>query len=108
MQLVYMTAVDRSLGVLRVFPLPLLERVYTINAPQFGWPAIANGEMLEDGRRAQRETLRKDERADQLLQEITERADDVEVLSSAKSLREFLQSEMASLRQQLEAPAPPA
>lgn len=101
MQLVFMTAVDKSLGVLRVFPLPLLERVYTLMSPQFGWPAIINGEALADGRTTQRETLRKNERTAALLQELTERADNVELLTAANQVCEFLKSETEKLQGEL-------
>lgn len=107
MQLSYFTAIDRSLGVIRVFPLPLLQRVYAIMAPQFHWPAVIEMESLEDGRRAQREALRKRERADKDLEDLLETADNVEVLTAVQAVRDFLASEMNRLRHEIEAPAPP-
>lgn len=38
LQLAYMTINDRSLGVIRVFPVPLLARIYQLLRGQFGWP----------------------------------------------------------------------
>lgn len=40
MHLAYMTTTDKSLGVIRVFPVPLMRRVYTLMSFQFGWPAL--------------------------------------------------------------------
>lgn len=40
MHLAYMTTTDRALGVIRVFPVPLMRRVYTLMAQQFAWPAL--------------------------------------------------------------------
>src|SRR5262245_41109811 len=40
MQLAYLTGVDKSLGTIRIFPVPLLERVYKVLSAQFGWPQI--------------------------------------------------------------------
>lgn len=105
MQLAYMTSIDRSLGVIRVFPLPLLQRVYEIMAPSFGWPRAAEAELIEDGKRAQRETLRKIERADHALGEVTEQSDNVEALTAFRAVRSVLQGEAAKLREQIAEPA---
>lgn len=37
LQVSYLTTIDRSLGMVRVFPVPLLQRVYDVMAAQFGW-----------------------------------------------------------------------
>lgn len=109
MQLAYITTVDGSLGTIRVFPCPFLQRIYQIMAPQHNWPAVLDAEpsALEDGRAVQRETLRADERADQHLAQLSERADNVDVLTAVQTVREFLQGDMARLRSEIEAPPAP-
>lgn len=109
MQLAYITTVDGSLGTIRVFPCPFLQRIYQIMAPQHNWPAVIEAEptALEDGRAVQRETLRADERADQHLAQLSERADNVDVLTAVQTIREFLQGDMARLRSEIEAPPVP-
>jgi hypothetical protein len=106
MQLSYLTSIDRSLGVIRVFPLPLLQRIYAIMSPQFGWPTIIEHEALEDGRRAQREALKKLERTEQGLDEIMQRADNVDVLASFQAAREFIHATAQKLRLELQGGEP--
>lgn len=104
MQLVYMTAVDRSLGVIRVFPLPLLERVYTLMGPQFSWPALAEVPALENGR-AQREELRKHETAKNHLQAAAEHAPSREVAEALQTVLDWLEAETQRMKA-VESPAP--
>lgn len=40
MHLAYMTTTDPALGVLRVFPVPLMRRVYVLMRHQFNWPEL--------------------------------------------------------------------
>jgi hypothetical protein len=51
MQLSYLTTIQPQLGMIRVFPLPLLQRVYELMAPQFQWPSEPIA--LIDGLRSQ-------------------------------------------------------
>ncbi len=39
-QLARMMVQSPSLGLIQVFPVPLLQRIYTILAPQFNWPTL--------------------------------------------------------------------
>jgi hypothetical protein len=48
-----------KLGVVRVYPLPLLEWVYSQFAGQFGWPQATDTQLLEDGRKKRRHALRQ-------------------------------------------------
>lgn len=104
LQLVYMTAVDRSLGVLRVFPLPLLDRVYTIMAPQFGWPALETIPALEEGRE-KRDELRRAEGAKKHLESAAEHAGP-EVASAFTVVLTWLERETQRLRGETP-PSPP-
>lgn len=102
MQLVFITTNQTKLGIIRVFPLPLLQRVYEILSPQFGWPRILDAEhALEDGHAALRDELRRHERADEDLSSLVERTDEVETLTSIQTVRDHLAKEMLRLRAEL-------
>lgn len=103
MQLSYLTTIQPQLGMIRVFPLPLLQRVYELMAPQFQWPAEPL--VLLEGRRALREDLRKHERAAQDLSSIAESVDNVEVLTAVQTVRDFLTTDIARLKQEIGTPA---
>jgi hypothetical protein len=96
MQLSYLTTIQPQLGMIRVFPLPLLQRVYELMAPQFQWPAEPLA--LIDGLRAKRDELKRHERSDSDLSSLAERTDDVEALDSIRAVREHLAKEIARLR----------
>lgn len=99
MQLVFITTNQTKLGIIRVFPLPLLQRVYEIMAPMFNWPRIVDGVLaIEDGRQALRDDLRQHERADHDLSSIAEHVDNVEVLTALQTVREFLGTDIARIR----------
>src|SRR4051812_28044068 len=104
MQLSYMTTVDRSLGVIRVFPVPLLQRVYEIMAVQFGWPQIVEAEVpaLDDPRRAQEETLRSHERIMKHLQALlAAAADDIDLQASLAVVLQWLDHDCQAIREAL-------
>jgi hypothetical protein len=100
MQLSYLTTIQPQLGMIRVFPLPLLQRVYELMAPQFQWPAEPLA--LLEGARACREELRRAERADTELSTIAEKTDNVSALAAIQEVRDFLKSETTRLRTSLE------
>lgn len=61
LHIAYITTTDIALGIVRVFPVPLLRRVYTIQSASFGWPsltAVQTPALGEDLQRAARDTLR--------------------------------------------------
>jgi hypothetical protein len=100
MQLVFITTNQTKLGIIRVFPLPLLQRVYEILSPQFGWPRIIDAGALpiEDGRQALRDELQKAERSLADLSSIAEHTDNVDALQSIQEVRDFLTGKIAELR----------
>lgn len=109
MQLGYITRVDSSLGVIRVFPLPLLQRIYLFMAPAFNWPRIVELDYTPDeNKREKLDALRRSEKMEQHLRDFTEQVDDTEVLSAAQSVREFLSTEIGRLRAELDGRAPAA
>lgn len=102
MQLSYLTTIQPKLGMIRVFPVSLLQRVYQLMAPQFGWPRLLDETaMLEDGRAAQREALRVRERVAADLAQIGEVTDNVQVLDAAQTVREFIDADIARLKGEL-------
>ncbi|MGB8167614.1 MAG: hypothetical protein WCF18_08985 [Chthoniobacteraceae bacterium] len=104
MQLSYMTTVDRSLGVIRVFPVPLLQRIYQIMSVQFGWPQIVEAEVpaLDDPRRVQEETLRSHERIMKHLQALLSAAvDDIDLQASLAVVLQWLDHDCQSIREAL-------
>ena len=108
MQLAWIATVDPHLGQIRMFPVPLLQRVYQVMAPTQGWPSIIEAAALEDARADEAETLRKVAKAEKQLRElrdITERADDVTVLESVETLRRFLEADLARMQLELQQPA---
>lgn len=102
MQLSYLTTVQPKLGMIRVFPVSLLERVYVLMSPQFNWPRIADEHAaIEDGRAALRDELRKAERTLADLSSIAEKTDNVEALNSIQEVRDFLTADIARLRAEI-------
>jgi hypothetical protein len=104
MQMAYITAVDKSLGVIRAFPLPLLQRVYEIMAPQFNWPMIIDAPELEDGRRAQRDALQKNERLTAQIRDLMSDADEPPIIEAASVILNSLEANAAKLRESIDAP----
>lgn len=99
MQLAYLTTVDRSLGVIRMFPSPLLKRVYEVLSQQFGWPQIIDLEpaQLEDGKR-DRETLRSLEKSQRCLRELADASENPDVLEALARVNTWVEAQTALLR----------
>lgn len=108
LQLSYLTTIDRSLGVIRIFPLPLLQRVYQIFAVQLGWPQIIDVEppALDDPRRAHQETLRTHERLAKHMRALLEITDSVDVQQSIAVVLEWIEHDCRRIRQELGIPDP--
>jgi hypothetical protein len=94
MQLSYLTTIHPQLGMIRVFPLPLLQRVYEIMAPQFQWPAATP--VLEDTK-VHRDELRKTEGAKKHLEAAAEHAP-LEVREALATVVSWLETETQKLR----------
>jgi hypothetical protein len=103
LQLAYLTTVDRSLGVVRVFPAPLLQRIYQILSPQFGWPQIIELEppQLDEPRRSQQETLRSHERLLKHVRALLDVTQNVDVQHSIAVVVEWLEHDSTRIRQEL-------
>lgn len=104
LQLAYLTTIDRSLGVVRVFPAPMMRRVYDILAPQFGWPRILDNDQplaLEDVKRA-KDALRANEKLAARLQELLDRTESAPVLEALATVMKLIERENEALRVQAE------
>ena len=108
LQLSYLTTIDRSLGVIRIFPLPLLQRVYQIFAVQLGWPQIIDVEppALDDPRRGQQETLRSHERLLKHNRALLAIAENVDVQHSISVVVQWLEHDCLRIRKELGLPEP--
>lgn len=105
LQMAYITSVDKSLGVIRAFPVPLLQRVYEIMAPQFNWPVVIEAPEIEDGRRAQRDALQKNERLTAQIRDLLSDADEPPIVEAASVILNSLEANAVRLRESIDAPA---
>lgn len=102
MQLAYLTTVDRSLGVIRVFPVPLMQRVYEILSKQFGWPQVIDASAEgDDARRGQVETLKAHERVEKHLRSVLAVTEDQNVQRSTNVVLEWIGTDCQRIRQEL-------
>lgn len=99
MCLAYLTATDASLGILRMFPAPLLRRVYDIMAPQFGWPVIVNVDTPElEEVKKKRDAIKANERALRRLGEVIADTEDVAQLEVLRASVKVIEAQTAELR----------
>lgn len=97
LHLCYMTVTDRSLGPLRCFPRPMLERVYSVMAPQMKWPVIVDAELgLPESERTKE--VHFNERLAKHLRSVMEVATNAEVQKSAATMVQWLEGEATRLR----------
>jgi len=93
-QLARMMVQSDSLGLIRVFPVPLLMRIYTVIAPQFNWPKLPE---LLPGRAPRRDA---DERLAQHLQASMVLASEPEVRESIGNVLRWLDERAQANRAQ--------
>jgi|GEM_PF-3252204 len=105
MQLAYLTTIDSSLGVLRVFPVPLMRRVYDILAAQFHWPQFVEIEAVEGDAASRREMLRSYDKLSALLRSFMEAAEDPEVQHCTSVVLQRIEVDSEGLRAALTEPA---
>lgn len=101
MHISYIPAADRSLGILRMFPEPLLRRVYDTLAPQCGWPLIVDVEtpQLEDAKK-KRDTIKAHERTLKQLNEMISDTDDLGEVETLRASVRVLEAKIGNLRVQ--------
>jgi hypothetical protein len=100
MQLAYMTTIDSQLGVLRVFPVPLMRRVYDILADQFHWAQFpAELSAIPEEVAAE---LKAKERLARLLRATMEAAPGPQLQQSSSDVLQWVESEIGRLRNHLE------
>jgi hypothetical protein len=111
LQLSYLTTFDGQLGTIRVFPYPLLERVYRVmSGAHPNWPKIVDADppTLDDVSRVSRETLLAHERVATHLRVVLDAAEDDGVRASIVDVLDWLERDCAKLRERLPAPVEPA
>lgn len=91
----YLTTIDRQLGQVRLFPVPLLTRVYQVMASQFGWEPMGETHALEDSRA---EELRANERARKRLASVVEQIDNPAVAQAMGVVLSWLDNDARRLR----------
>lgn len=116
MQIAYLTTVDRSLGIIRVFPLPLLQRIYEIQSAQFGWPALVEVQPPAlgpgEGASTSHETLRAHEKVREHVKtlmaaiESTSAITPNHVQASLAVILRWIEEDMTRLRAELASAAP--
>jgi hypothetical protein len=99
----YLTKFHRKFGMIRIFPVPMLQRVYRILAPQLGWPEIIDAEapQLSDGQIASREALIAHERVQVHLEAMRDAAQDPSVKTSIGVVLESVEADCQRLRAEL-------
>lgn len=104
-QISYLTTVDSSLGIVRLFPVPLMVKVYTVLANQFHWQPWC--EPIDGDGRGPAELLRVTERARKNLQAATEGTEmPPEVATAMAVLVGWFESETRRLGAESPAPIP--
>lgn len=96
--LAYVTRHVHGAGPARVFPKQLLFAVYRAMAVDRGWAPVEEAAAIDDARAKVALELKAMERTERQLAELSEKADNVEVLQSIQRLRDFLEVEQAALR----------
>ena len=106
LQVSYLTTIDRSLGQIRLFPVPLLTRVYQVMATQFGWEQIVEVPTIEDRKQ---DLARMTERAGKQLRAVADRIEDPELAQAMTRVLQFLENETVRVQSSEEAaPSPSA
>ena len=96
LQLAFVPAINPKLGVIRTYPVPLMQWMYTLQAPQFGWPALPLA--LEDLAREHREELRQHEGAKKHLAAAVEHAPTPAVREALAVVLTWLEGETKRIR----------
>ena len=99
LQLAYLTRVDMALGVIRIFPVSLLKRIYETLAPQFGWPMIIEGRLEEKVEKVLLRKLLGYQRMDKILQTMLATADTKEAQSAITVVRDLLEEDSRKIRE---------
>lgn len=94
--LAWVPLVHPDLGVVRAYPVPFMQWVYSTVAKQFGWPL--NAIALEDGTREQREELRKLDGARKQLEMAGEAVSNPELKEAFAKVTQHLEAEANRLR----------
>ena len=91
----YLTTIDRQLGMVRLFPVPLLTRVYQLMSTQFGWEEMIEAKPLED---SATQDLRSKERAREKLASVAEHVDNPMVANAMKVVLDWLEQDARRMK----------
>jgi hypothetical protein len=105
LQVSYLTTIDRQLGQIRLFPVPLLTRVYQVMAAQFGWEQIVEVPTIED---RNQETARMTEKTGKQLRVVADKVDDPVIAQAMTLVLQWLESETARLQSGEESASAPS
>jgi len=98
--LAYLTTIDSQLGVLRMFPVPLMRRVYDVLAAQIGWQQFpVEQAALPEEMAAE---LKAQEKLARLLRAALDVAPDKHLQQSTGDVLQWIEGEIGRLREQLE------
>lgn len=100
----YLTTTDRQLGQVRLYPRPMLERIYANMAASSGWEALNEVRQLEESSAA----ARADERTCKRLEVAASAIDDPAVAQAMRIVIAHLEGNARRLRGEPEIEAAPA
>ncbi len=98
MHLAYMTTTDSSLGVIRCFPVPMMNRVYEIMALQMNWPPLTGPDSALAAPKSPRETTKANQRVVQHLRALLDSASDIEVARSIAVVLDYVGKDSERIR----------
>jgi hypothetical protein len=93
--LAWVPVLHPKLGVVRSYPVPFMQWIYSTMAKQFGWPMPAIA--MEEGAKDQRDELRKHENARKQIEDAAEHAPTGEVSDAFAIVKMWLAAEARRL-----------
>lgn len=107
MDLAYVPKIDASLGVLRAFPVPMMDRIYNTLRGIHGWPELPGNDVASDELQKTRRQLRDTERAVARMREMIAETDDVETAQTMTKSLDVLEAKVVQLKTQAALPVLP-
>ncbi len=100
LQLAFVPSINPKLGVIRTYPVPLMQWIYALQAPMFGWPALPL--ELAELAREHREELRQNEGTKKHLQAVIEHSPTPAVKEAVDVVLTWLDGEARRLQGEAE------
>lgn len=112
LQIAFVTTTDPTLGLVRVYPLPMVRGIYDVLAAQFGWPKIIDAEIpgLPGTGGSTIRTPQRHERMRQHLRSLAEVVEDEGVHGLIAGLLDWIEEDLARMAQEAQpaSPTPPS